>query len=202
MNNSQPNVFNVQDIFLQLYGAVPPHISQLAAAQTPATPNTVNQLWTQRKTTLTGASLYGLSDTMGREVFCPLTFTIGDNVYNFPYAIIGLKNKIEMKSTPMIERGGAVIEEMGAGPWEFNIKGFLMNADMQFPDDQLDMINDMYTRRVPMSMSSPLTDLFLLKNDCVVITSLEIPPKPKVIGVRDFVMTVIEDNILDLYSIS
>jgi hypothetical protein len=201
-SNIAPNIFNVQDIFFQLYGAVPPHISQLLPTQPVKNPNTINQLYTQRTTTLKGTPLYGLSDTLGREVFCPLTFTIGDNVYNFPYAVIGMKNKIEIKKTPMIERGGVVIEEMGAGAWAFSIKGFLMNPDLQFPDDQLDMLNQLFTQRVPVSMSSALTDIFLAKNDQVVIEELELPMKPKVIGVRDFSMIVSQDNILDLYSIA
>jgi hypothetical protein len=201
MSNIPPNIFKVQDIFLQLYGEVPPHVSALPAAQTPKNPYTVNNLWTQRATTLKGSPLYGLSDTIGREVFCPLSFKAGDNTYDFPYAIVGLKNKIQTKETPMIERGGAVIEEMGAGPWEISVKGFLMNPDGQFPDDQLYAINQLYQYRQPVSMICALTDLFLELNDQVVITSLDIPPKPKVIGVRDFAMTVVQDSILDLYSV-
>jgi hypothetical protein len=200
-SNIPPNIFKVQDVFLQLYGVVPPHISELVVSTQAKNPYTVNSPYSQRSTTLKGSPLYGLSDTMGREVFCPLQFKAGDNTYDFPYAIIGLKSKILTKETPMIERGGVVIEEIGAGPWEISIKGFLMNPDMQFPDDQLDAINQLYQYRQPVNIISALTDLFLDINDQVVITSVDIPPKPKVIGVRDFSMTVIQDSVLDLYSV-
>lgn len=201
-NNLPVNEFKLQDIFLQLYGVVPAHIDSLPAVQQ-ASPNRyqVNNTYSQRTTTLTGSPLYGLSDTIGREVFCPLTFVTGDNFYEFPYAIVGLKSKIQTKETPMIERGGVVIEEIGAGPWEISVKGFLMNPDMQFPDDRLYELNQLYTYRQPVSMVCALTDLFLAKSDKVVITSLDIPPKPKVIGVRDFAMTIVQDSILDLYSV-
>ena len=201
MNDIPLNVFKIQDIFLQLYGVVPPHIDSLPAAQNAGNPNQVNSGYSKRLTTLKGSPLYGLSDTIGREVFCPLTLKAGDNEYNFPYAIVGLKSKIQTKETPMIERGGVVIEEIGAGPWEISVKGFLMNPDMQFPDDRLYELNQLYTRRQPVNIINALTDLFLDASDQVVITSLDIPPKPKVIGVRDFAMTIVQDSILDLYSV-
>jgi len=201
MGDIQPNIFKVQDIFLQLYGNIPPHIDELPTQQNTDNPNTVNNLYSKRTTTLKGSPLYGLSDVIGREVFMPLQFKAGDNLYDFPYSIVGLRSRIEMKSTPMIERGGSVIEEMGAGPWEISVKGFLMNPDGQFPDDQLDAINQLYKYRQPLNMICALTDLFLELSDQVMISSLEIPPKPKVIGVRDFVMTVVQDSILDLYSV-
>jgi len=193
---------------LQLYGALPlefPDLllekASLSKVQKPKNPYSVNNQWSQRKTTLKGSPLYGLSDTIGREVFCPLTIKAGGNEYNFPYAIVGLKSKIQTKETPMIERGGAVIEEIGAGAWEISVKGFLMNPDMQFPDDRLYELNQLYTYRQPINMICALTDLFLDASDQVVITSLDIPPKPKVIGVRDFAMTIVQDSILDLYSV-
>lgn len=200
--NSIPmNEFKLQDIFLQLYGVVPAHIDSLPAAQSASNPYQINNPYSKRATTLKGSPLYGLSDTIGREVFCPLTFKAGDTEYNFPYAIVGLKSKIQTKETPMIERGGVVIEEIGAGPWEMSVKGFLMNPDMQFPDDRLYELSQLYTYRKPINMICALTDLFLDASDQVVITSLDIPPKPKVIGVRDFAMTIVQDSILDLYSV-
>ena len=105
----------------------------------------------------------------------------------------------------MVERGGSVIEEIGLGPWEIEIKGFLIDGNNEFPDDQLISLYQLYVANqvtntiVTVQLKCAISDIFLGANPNVVITEIEIPPKAKVIGVRDFSMKMIQDSILVLY---
>jgi hypothetical protein len=57
------------------------------------------------------------------------------------------------------------------------------------------------TNTNPVSLINPLTDLFLKKDDTVIISDLSFPSNKGVEGVKPFSMDVIENSILDLYTI-
>ena len=200
MNNATV-VFDIAAIFKELYGYTPARVDNMPQSANQVNPFSVKST-SQKAVTVKGSPIYGLSDVLGREVFCPVTIKAGSTNFDFPYMVIGLRNRMILKRTPLVERGGDVIEEIGAGAWELSGKGFLIDPGGQFPDAQLDKLNQLYMYRQPVNIISPLTDIFLAAGDNVVIADLEIPPKPKVIGVRDFAFNVIQDNILDLYKIS
>ena len=101
----------------------------------------------------------------------------------------------------MIERGGEVIEEIGLGAWEFQFKGFLIDAHNNFPDDQLTALNKIYINRTPVELQCALTDIFLPQPNQVVLMSLDVPAKAKVIGVKEFAFEMKQDSILDLYKV-
>ena len=193
-------VYDIAAITKQLLGYVPPHVDNMPPDFGLENNYHVSGKYVRKQSTLKGSPLYGI-DNIGREVFCPVKIMAGGTTYEFPYMVIGLKSKMILKETPMVERGGSVIEEIGRGAWEISCKGFLINHENEFPDDLLDELNSLYTYGKPISIQCALTDLFLAASDFVVMTDLEIPPKPKVIGVRDFAFTLIQDSILDLYKV-
>ena len=109
----------------------------------------------------------------------PITITANGIDYNFPFSIIGIKNKKILKETPMVERGGVVIEQIALGAWEIDLKGFLIDANDQFPDDQLALLNTLYVNNTPVNFKCAMSDIFMAGNDQVVITELDIPGKSK-----------------------
>ena len=185
--SGQPLVFDVAQIMQDLYGYKPVIIPDL-----PSTANTV---------TSKGSAIYGSKDLIGREVFCPVIIEAGGITYEFPFAVMDLKSKATIVETPIAERGGTVIEEIGVEAWKISIKGFLIDPLNQFPEEQLNMLNKVWKTRAPVRLKCALSDLFLEQDDHVVITSLTIPEKAKVIGVKDFSMEMTQATILDLNSI-
>ncbi|MBU2045626.1 MAG: hypothetical protein KJ712_02705, partial [Bacteroidetes bacterium] len=85
--------------------------------------------------------------------------------------------------------------------WRMTVKGFLVDPLNQFPDDQLEKLKNMWKTRDLVRVKCALTDIFLEGNDNVVISSIDIPAKAKVVGVRDFSFELIQDGILDLYAV-
>jgi hypothetical protein len=202
-------LIDVAATFKALYGYIP---AQMPAAQ-PANPYYVEPNVNTRIAGQGLAPLTGLSDMLGRPVFMPITLNAINastgikTPYNFPFSMLSLKSKKIIKETPMVERGGSVIEEVGISPWEIEMKGFLIDAEDQFPDDQLSSLFKLYTANqadkniFSVELKCALSDIFLIPNVNVVITEIEIPAKAKVIGVRDFTMKMIQDSVLNLYPV-
>ncbi|MFS2189813.1 DUF6046 domain-containing protein [Mucilaginibacter sp. Mucisp84] len=190
-------LINLPDVFKTIYGYLPQTVPGLPVSDD-SNPFSVGTTSTEKRTTLKGSPLYGLSDVLGREVFCPVTINVAGKDYGFPYAVLGLRSRKILKETPMTERGGRVIEQIGVDAWEIILKGFFLHPLNQFPDEELDMLNQVYKYNEPVKLKCALSDLFLDTDDRVVIASLDIPEKAKIIGVKDFAFTMIQNTILDL----
>ena len=215
-------VIDVAKTFEALYGYKPVSIPQMLAGPAPVQDNVgVTAAYWQR-TPVQGlwpvkAQAVNLVDMLGRPVWLPISLIVSNKStpkgtqYDFPYAMMSIKNKKIMKETPMVERGGSVIEEIGMGAWEIDVQGFLIDGYGQFPDDQLVLLQQLFsanqtgsglTSLQTVTLRCAISDIFLGANQQVVITELEIPAKPKVIGVRDFSFKCVQDSILDLYKVS
>ena len=194
-------VIDIAATFQAIYGYLPANVPPMPAAPNNVNPYQVNGTSAIKKQTAMGSPLYGLSDMIGREVFMPITITSGGVDYNFPFGVIGIKVRKILKETPMVERGGDVIEEIATGALEFDFKGFLIDAADQFPDDQLAAVKTLFYTNAPVYLKCALTDLFMPAGDQVVIKELDIPAKAKVIGVKEIAFTMKQDSILDLYAV-
>lgn len=192
-------VIDVKAIYKNLFGFTPYRIGELGSGV--QTNDAVVTPFTKKTVTKWGSNLYGLQDLIGREVFCPLVITCGGVDYNFPYAVVGLRAPVIYKETPMVERGGSVIEEVALAAIRFQVKGFVIGAYGQFPDEEIDALATLRESKEPKYLKSPLTDRFLKKGDRVVMLDLIMPEKQGVEGVKAFSFELIEDSILDLYTI-
>jgi hypothetical protein len=215
MNPGANNTIDIAATFQALYGYVPAEIPIMPVTPSSTNPYYVNHSNTPLRTPGQGlASLTGLNDMIGRPVFMPITITTKQAnststvEYDFPFSMLSIKNKKIIKETPMVERGGSVIEEVGLGAWEIEMKGFLIDANNQFPDDQLTSLYKLYvsnqlsTNTYSVNLRCALSDIFLGGNTDVVITEIEIPAKAKVIGVRDFSIKMVQDGVLTLYPVN
>ncbi|MBC7399849.1 MAG: hypothetical protein H7289_07865 [Mucilaginibacter sp.] len=198
-----PAIFDVAQILQTLYGFKPIVIPGLPAA--PANTNEfiidTSKLPKRRVRTNQGSPIYGLQDMIGRQVFLPLTIVANGVDYDFPFTVIGIKCKKILIETPMIERSASVIEEIGVDAYRISVKGFLVDPLNDFPDNQLYKLKEMFECKTTVKIKSALVDIFLGGNDQVVISNLDVPEKPKVIGVRDFSFELIQDGVLDLYAV-
>jgi hypothetical protein len=190
--------FDIRELFNKVHGYSPaviagiPDVSaELALAQIPGN--------AKKTTNIYGQPLYGQSDLIGREVFCPITIEVDGVNYDFPFAVIGVRRAKTVVKTDMVELSGSVKELIGLRDYEITIKGFLVGDLEQFPDEKMKVLDDVFSFNQAVRLKSAYTDIFLHDNDYVVIEDLQIPEKPKVIGVRDFSMQASSDSIFTLY---
>lgn len=191
-------VFDIRELFAKVHGYKPAVIPGLPdtfasgeLAQIPAN---------NRKTVnLYGQPLYSQADLMGNEVFSPVTIEVDGVDYQFPYTVVGIRRSKIVVSTDMTELGGSVKEIIGNRDFEITIKGFLIGQLEQFPDDEIKALNEAFAFNQVVRLKSAYTDIFLHDNDYVLITDIQLPEKPKVIGVRDFSLQMSSDSIFTLY---
>lgn len=202
MNPVNGLIFDVADLFREAYGYKPITIPGLSDRLPDVNGINIPQANEKKRNTIKGSPIYGPSkDFLGREIVCPVILNVGGVDYEFPYVIVGIENKAIMEVTPMVERGAAVIEEIGVEAWKISIKGFLINPLNEFPDEELEQLNTVWKKRETIRLKCALTDIFLEGDDRVVIADLKVPAKAKVIGVKDFTMELIQDGILDLITV-
>lgn len=191
-------VLDIADVFHQIFGYVPAHVAGLPANQQGLPPATVAAT-TKKTTNLYGEPFYGAADMIGREVFCPITIEVDGKDYVFPFCVIGFRRVKTIVETEMTELNDTVDEIIGNRPWEISIKGFVIGQYDQFPDDELAILDKVFEFNQTCRLKSAVSDIFLHSNDNILIRSLEIPEKPKVIGVRDFQLTAKSSGIFTLY---
>jgi len=192
-------VFNIADLFKQVHGYVPAHLDTLYPDTISDQPLANLPAITKKTVTKLGMPIFGSADMMGREVFCPITIVSNGEKFKFPYAVASISRSKIIVSTPMTEIGGSVHEVISNDDYQITIKGFLIGQYEQFPDEELINLRRLFDRNEAVRLQSALTDLFLHDNDHVILTRLDIPAKPKVIGVRDFELQMVSDNIFTLY---
>ncbi|MFC0514530.1 DUF6046 domain-containing protein [Mucilaginibacter angelicae] len=189
-------VFDIAAIFRQLYGYKPAQIPELPSAAAERSYN-----FSPRAPMLTnpyGNSYYSGEDTIGREVFCPLTIMVGQIEYFFPYTVIGFEREKMIKETEMSEAGGTAKQIISMKDWSISVKGFVIGYQEQLPGDELQALKYVFQSKEEVRLKSAYSDLFLSADDRVLIYKLSIPEKPRVIGVRDFAMEMKSDSILKL----
>ncbi|QEM13483.1 DUF6046 domain-containing protein [Mucilaginibacter rubeus] len=190
--------FDLKELFEQVHGYKPAKIAGLPDTIQPAELPQIGA--NARKTTnLYGQALYGAADTLGYEVFCPVTIEVDGVDYVFPYTVVGIRRAKTIVEEFMTELDGDINEIVGNRPYEITIKGFLIGINNQFPDDQIKMLNDVFVYNKPVRLKSAYTDIFLHDSDYVLIKDMQLPEKPKVIGVRDFTLAMKSDTIFTLY---
>ncbi len=195
---SLSTVFDIKELYASLTGRQPaqvPGVPQIADN----TPLAQIQPATVKTKTLYGGDLYGQADMLGHEVFCPATIEVDGVDYFFPFVVIGIDRVKNIVITELTEVNSSVKEVIGNKDIEITIKGFLIGEYEQFPDDKLAALNKAFEHNQNVRLKASYSDIFLRDGDEVLITRLTIPPKPGVIGVRDFSLQLISDHPFTLY---
>lgn len=191
-------IYDVRDIYKQLYGAPPFTLPALPPVNLPGAPKFHVNKAAEKRTTFNGSSLYGSKDLIGREVFLPVTIQVDQTDYELPFSVVSMRRRKMIEETPMVEREGSVIELIGLENWQISLKGFLIDPLNQFPDQQLADLDKIFRKNSSVRLKCALTDIFLQGNDFVVIKELDIPDKAKVVGVREYSFSMVSNNILTL----
>lgn len=175
-------VFNIIPIFESAFGYSPP--ADAFEIDTAPERLTVARL---------GSPYYG-KDALGREFFMPVT--IGGVL--IPFAVIGIRCKKTIVSTLMVERRGSVRELINVDDYEINIKGIVISAGNDFPEDEIRIIQELFLLNESLPIRCALTDVFLEGDDKVVIKEVNWPQVAGVEHARPFEMLLESDLVYTL----
>lgn len=141
-----------------------------------------------------------------KEIWLPVQFT-GLNVGEFgasdimlPYSVIKISGKKTIIKTPLENRKGAVKELFNTGDYSIGIKGFVIDDEKRaWPEKELNILKRLFELNESFQLENGLTNIFLEKDNRVVIQSLEFP---EVEGgrkhIRPFNMTLESDSVFIL----
>lgn len=143
-------------------------------------------------------------DTANRTGFMPVTivWVSADGTQTKEFAlghtIVGISAKKKLVETDMTERNGSVIELIHSGNYEISLRGIVVGENGSFPDEDLALLYELYTKNEPVSFRCALTDIFMGSDDSVVIKGFDIPQKQGVEGVREYSLSIVSNAILTL----
>ncbi len=163
-----------------------------------------------------GAPYYGV-DAAGKEYFLPVTISFGIDSdgsnstgsisrYMLPYPVVSISAEKHIIETQLTERRGTVKELVNTTDYTIKVKGFVIGADNEFPEAEVEMLRNLYEQNQPLSLECPLTDIFLLRpdrsgSDMVVITDLKLLSVTGVKNVRPYELTFRSDEPFNLISV-
>lgn len=163
-------------------------------------------------------SKYWAQDAEGREYFMPVSLKVGaeladklgegapNGIYQLPTPVISVRAHKIIIDTLMTERAGLVSELISTGAWIFQIKGFLVGKNNDFPELEMATMSRLFAIKQPVQIDSALTDLILLSpdrngSDEVTIRSLNMPVVPGVQNVRAYEMELYSNDPFNLIDI-
>lgn len=143
-----------------------------------------------------GGSYYA-TDLLGREFFLPLKL---EGVL-IPFAVVGVVCKKILVETPMPERGGSVTELISIDDYQISLKGLLITDDGTYPEEEVFDMHAIFQINRSLRMECVLTDIFLKKEQLVIVKDCRFNPVAGVEHVRPFEMELKSNMIFDLETV-
>lgn len=133
-------------------------------------------LWMSDKVNLKTQSDLGSilrkKDAQGRYYFLPVTFIYKGKEYEIPNALISFTGKKTIVETAMVGRQGSVKELISIDDYEISIQATAHSTD--FPEAALTELKELYNINEAVTLKCALTDIFMDKDDKVVIKSIDL----------------------------
>jgi hypothetical protein len=148
------------------------------------------------------------NDAFGREFFMPVWIGKDNNsLIELPYAVIRTESRKYIVDTHLTERTGTVKELVNIDNYKFIVKGLIINKGGQWPEDEINQLNNLYLIKDSLIIKSALTDIFLLTperggHDKVAISSFRLLEGKGAIHIRAYEMELISDEEFNLYQVS
>ena len=152
----------------------------------------------RREYNMNGVSFYG-NNNNGNEVFLPIWLIRPDGSrLLLQNTVSDFSNKKTIVETPLVNRKGTVKEEISISDWEINVKGIIVSADFDYPDEQVSELNELYESDDSLGIENARSSLVLGGNEMVVIKSLRFPELKGMKNVQPFEMNLVSDLEFDL----
>ena len=135
-------------------------------------------------------------DAQGRWYFMPIVLVHKGTEYEIPNAIISIRGKKSIVETAMVGRKGTVKELISVDDYEIRIAGVCLDVD--FPDQQINALNELYNINESVTLKCALTDIFLDEEDKVVIKSIDFAEMKGCETAQVFTMELVTDRSFEL----
>jgi len=190
---------NLGDIFQSIWGytALPVFLSNADVIRNEESFN-FNAESLRREVNLNGVPFYAKNNN-GNEVFMPIWLIKEDGskllLSNTVSDMTSQKNIVE---TPLVNRKGTVKEEISVSDWVINVKGIIVSADVNYPDAQVQELNELYDLGTALGIQNARTSLVLAGDEMVVIKNLKLREIKGVKNIQAFEMQLISDLNFEL----
>lgn len=143
----------------------------------------------------------------GVEIVLPVRFYSGPTLLmHLPHVVVKINNKKIIAKTAMNERKGSVKEQYSIDDYVIGVKGFLINPNHKFPEEELETLKYLYETRQAITLDNALTNIYLTDPELsqeeqrrVVVDSLDIAEvQGGRINVRPFSMSLLSDSVFTL----
>jgi hypothetical protein len=135
-------------------------------------------------------------DAQGRWYFMPVVLEHKGAEYEIPNAVISIRGKKTIVETAMVGRKGTVKELISVDDYEIRIAGVCLDVD--FPDQQINALNELYNINESVTLKCALTDIFLDEEDKVVIKSIDFAEMKGCETAQVFTMELVTDRSFEL----
>jgi hypothetical protein len=137
---------------------------------------------------------------LGRDIWFPVTFWISnDKFIDIDACTIGVVMSKVIVKTAVSEQKGTVKEQFDIDDTQFNVRGFLIGKDRNFPEDQVLFLTELFESQKEIYMTGGYPELFLGEEARVVIKGLEFPEvQGRMPNIRPFFMKVESDFVKTL----
>lgn len=152
----------------------------------------------QEKLSSLGAVLFK-KDANGTEAFCPVVLSYKGKKYDLPYSTVAVTVQKNIQKTALPGRRGTVKELIQIEDYQFTIQGVILGDDL--PEDGIKALDELFNINEPVKLENAFTEIFLQKENDVIIESLDFPDMRGVIGAQAFSMSLVSDSSLELEEI-
>lgn len=135
-------------------------------------------------------------DAQGRWYFMPIVLEHKGTEYEIQNAVISIRGKKSIVETAMVGRKGTVKELISVDDYEIRIAGVCLDVD--FPDQQINALNELYNINESVTLKCALTDIFLDEEDKVVIKSIDFAEMKGCETAQVFTMELVTDRSFEL----
>ncbi|WP_353122122.1 DUF6046 domain-containing protein [Dysgonomonas capnocytophagoides] len=140
-----------------------------------------------------GSPFYA-NNNNGNEMFLPIWLIRPDNsrllLQNTVSSIVNKKTIVE---TPLVGRQGTVKEEISISDWDINVKGLIVSTGMDYPEDEVHELKELYEQETSLGIDNARTSLILEKGEKIVIRSLRFPELKGMQHIQAFEMDLTSD---------
>ena len=155
----------------------------------------------RRESSNAGQPFYA-KNLLGLEMFMPVTLKHKKNNVEkkllLQNTIISMKLKKTIVETPLIGRQGTVKEMISIDDWDIHLKGMIVSADNEYPDDAVNELKDFILLNEVLDIDSVLTAIMLDKDEKVVIKDFELSEMRGIQHAQGFTLSLVSDVQFEL----
>jgi hypothetical protein len=146
-------------------------------------------------------------DKNGTEAFCPVVINHNGKKYDLPYSTISITMRKNIQKTALPGRQGSVKELIQIEDYQFTVQGVVLGAEViengtkvieGLPEEGIKELNELFSINEPIRLENAFAEIFLPKDNRVVIESMDLPEMKGVTGAQAYTITLSSDTILEL----